>query len=202
MRQRIVAGIDCPDDFIEGFDRLAGSSRDLAHALRGFFRLCPVLLSKFTEEGNLGQIRPEIIVDVFCNASPFFVQCGLLFQQKETPVKPPKRDIAHQGDETQGKSHKHRAAEGPGLVEERSDGETKNGTSLIPDTIAIAGLDTEHVIARGQTGVAGESPSARVDPIVIITVEAVTELDIFGCSKTESRILKLKPTMRRGKAEL
>src|SRR3954471_5017571 len=76
----IVAGIDGPDDFVERLDGLASGGGNLANTLGGFVRLGTVLASKFAEQGYLGEVRAEVVVDVFGNASAFFVENGLLFE--------------------------------------------------------------------------------------------------------------------------
>ena len=73
VRQRVVARVDGPDDFVQRLDGLPRGGGNFSDALAGLVRLAAVLPGQFAQEGDLRQVRAEVIVDVLGDAGAFLV---------------------------------------------------------------------------------------------------------------------------------
>ena len=167
--QRVVGGVDRPDDFVQGAGGFAGGLGDLPGVGGDFGGVLLVALHHFAQEGELGQAGAHLVVDVAGDAGAVFFQGLLLAETGELPLQFLGGNEINQGDDARQKRARHRRAEGRGLPEGRQDGDLQPGGGRVPNSVFVAGLDLEVVGSRRQFAVLGGAALAGVGPIGFVS---------------------------------
>jgi len=100
VSEGVISWIDGPDDFLERFDSAAGGCGDVVYMGLEFFGVGAVIPGQVAEQSDLGEACPEVVVDVFCDAGAFLLDCGFAFEVGEPSLERAERSEA---DETYNK---------------------------------------------------------------------------------------------------
>ena len=74
--------------------------------------------------------------------------------------------------------------------------------TLIPNAIIICRDHSKLVITRPQVCIRGYPSGAAIDPIVVETIEFVSESHVFRRDKTQCRVIEVQPRQTRRKSQL
>src|SRR5262245_620044 len=182
MAEGVVPGVDGPNDFVERFDCLARRGGDGVDALGSFVRLAAVLMGKFAEQGNLGKVCDQIVVNVFGDTGAFLVQSSLLLKVSQVQPQSSKRDISNNGNNAPRECAEGTQPKPPRLPKEREHRNTQR-RGLAPLSQMVAGSNLETVIACGQSGI-GRAARAWFSPIFSKTFQSITKPYVFRAGKT------------------
>src|SRR5205823_7679072 len=115
----VIRRVDGPNDLIQNAGGVAGGLTNLAGVGLDLGRGIFVAFHKLTQQGDLGEAGPKLVVNIAGNASAFFFKGLLLPEPLQLSLQPLSRYIINRAtNAAQGTSRKG-AQKPPGFIERR-----------------------------------------------------------------------------------
>src|SRR5690242_2223814 len=195
--QRIMFGIDGPDDFVQRLNGAAGRSWNFANPVFNFGRLVAGAFDPLTEKNNLGEIGAKIIVDVLGNPAAFVFHCMFAFKlfkpQSGLPALPAANSPCHNTGQHESNQH----LEPQGLPDIWLHDQFKRLAMPVPHAIVVAGGYVECVMAGRNVIISDGTLVVCGGPVSVQPVELVLEKNFFWRCKTEGGKTKIKAPFAR-----
>ena len=195
-RQGVVPWIDRPQDLIEGLDRFAGAARHLLVVLAGRFRSRGGFGGQRAEDGDVGEIGADLIVQVAGDPGAFLGQRGFRFQAGQlaggAAARPEHSAADRQRDQEGSRGPAEPAALPPVLADENRHLMDRG----IPHAVAVQGLRFEKVAAGSGAGHL-DGHLGRVLPLAEIAGQAPAERGSRGLARLGNVQLQGQAARRR-----
>ena len=193
--QRVVRGIDRPDDLVEGARGLAGGLGNLLGVGLHFVRQILVRLHQFTEQGDLGEARADLVVNVPRDPGAFLFQRLLLFQDGELALELLRGEIMHDARHECAQAQRRCAIKPPSPPERGPHDHRERDGRFVPHVVLIARGDVEVVVPGIKLHVPGEGVVPGLRPALLVTFQPVAEADPVRRTEVQPRELNLQPLL-------
>ncbi len=184
--ERVVLGIDGPDDLIERTRQIAGGIIDAREHGGGVGGLGERTAPRLAQHRDSGEARAEVVVDVLCDACALALDLMLALHALDLPLHAPADDMAGKDDDAAGRGQAARPEKPPRLPEKRVDGKREGRALGVPDAIVVASDHAKTIGAGPEPAVESRPPVACLDPGLVDAIQAVLEQNLVRLDEAQS----------------